>query len=47
MICPKCHKSYQGYPSISREDNKTKICADCGVIEALNKFLDHGMKGYE
>ena len=33
--CPKCHKQYSGYPAISREDNKTKICSECGQMEAL------------
>ena len=45
--CPKCGRTYQGYPSTSRVDNKTKICTDCGIVEALNAFQDHGMKPYE
>ena len=35
MKCPKCKKEIVGYPSISRFDNKTEICADCGTREAL------------
>ena len=38
-ICPKCHKGYLGYPAISREDNKTEICPDCGEKEALHEFI--------
>ena len=34
-ICPKCGKAYHGYPAISRKDNRTPICPDCGVREAL------------
>lgn len=34
-LCPKCHKQYSGYPAISREDNKTEICPECGQLEAL------------
>ena len=34
-ICPKCGQSYKGSPALSREDNKTLICPDCGVQEAL------------
>ena len=34
-ICPKCGKEYGGHPAISRTDNKTKICSDCGTMEAL------------
>ena len=33
--CPKCKKVYTGYPALSREDNKTCICPDCGTYEAL------------
>lgn len=32
--CPRCQKSYIGYPALSRVDNKTKICPDCGTEEA-------------
>ena len=34
-ICPKCGQPYKGRPALSREDNKTLICPDCGVREAL------------
>ena len=34
-VCPKCGQSYKGRPVLSREDNKTLICPDCGVREAL------------
>ena len=34
-ICPLCGKSYTGYPALSRTDNKTKICPDCGIYEAI------------
>lgn len=33
--CPKCHELYAGYPAISRSDNFTKICTDCGIAEAI------------
>ena len=33
--CPKCGKEYQEHPAISRTDNKTEICPDCGTLEAL------------
>lgn len=32
-ICPICKKIYTGYPAISRKDNKTLICSDCGMEE--------------
>ena len=34
--CPRCGRPYQGYPAISRADNVTKICPDCGIHEALD-----------
>ena len=37
-ICPKCGQSYKGIPALSREDNKTLICPDCGVREALESI---------
>lgn len=37
-ICPKCGLSYEGRPALSRDDNKTLICPDCGVREALESI---------
>ena len=34
-ICPNCGNPYRGYPAISRVDNETQICPDCGTREAL------------
>lgn len=34
-ICPICNEPYEGYPALSRKDNKTEICSLCGVREAL------------
>lgn len=39
--CPKCSKKYYGYPALSREDNKTEICSECGVLEALRAFRNN------
>ncbi len=36
--CPKCGKYYTGYPALSRGDNKTEICPECGMIEAIEAF---------
>ena len=33
--CPKCGAIYTAHPALSREDNETLICPDCGVREAL------------
>lgn len=37
--CPKCNKEYIGYPAISREDNETEICSECGTKEAIDEFM--------
>lgn len=37
--CPECGKKYVGYPALSRKDNKTKICPDCGVKEAIEMAM--------
>ena len=39
-ICPICGKQYFGYPALSRTDNKTLICPDCGVAEAIAVFMN-------
>ncbi len=43
-ICPKCNQEYYGYPSISRIDNRTKICDKCGLTEALTDFFEYEKK---
>ena len=37
-VCPKCLRGIDGYPAISRKDNKTEICSKCGELEALEDF---------
>lgn len=37
-ICPRCGKAYYEPASISRADNKTLICPDCGTREALESI---------
>ena len=34
-ICPICGERYSRVPAISRTDNKTEICPDCGIRQAL------------
>ena len=36
--CPKCGQTYTGRPALSREDNETLICPDCGTREALSSL---------
>ena len=33
--CPICGTAYRGHPAISRTDNETPICSDCGTRESL------------
>lgn len=34
-VCPRCGRPYTDYPALSRKDNETLICPDCGTREAL------------
>ena len=43
FVCPICGNTYNGYPAISRKDNKTEICPDCGVVQALVDYYNHNM----
>jgi len=36
--CPLCGSAYHGVPALSRKDNKTQICPDCGTREALESL---------
>lgn len=36
--CPRCNKVYSGHGAISRADNLTVICPDCGTREALQSI---------
>lgn len=37
-VCPKCGQPYTAHPAISRSDNQTLICPDCGTREALESI---------
>ena len=36
--CPRCGGIYSGAPALSRQDNQTPICPDCGTREALESL---------
>lgn len=40
--CPKCGRKYERLLALSRSDNKTMICDECGIKEALDS-LPHGI----
>lgn len=37
-ICPRCGRLYYGTPALSRGDNQTFVCPDCGTREALESI---------
>ena len=37
-VCPLCWRIYHGAPALSRTDNKTLICPDCGTRQALQSI---------
>ena len=37
-VCPLCGKLYSGVPALSRTDNHTPICPDCGIRQALESI---------
>lgn len=37
-ICPKCGQSYTERPALSRTDNLTAICPDCGTRQSLESI---------
>ena len=43
-ICPICGEDYDEHPAISRKDNKTEICPNCGVGEAFMNFCNYHKK---
>ena len=37
-VCPLCGKTYGEAPALSRTDNETLICPDCGTRQALQSI---------
>lgn len=54
-VCPRCwtnwipsNESPGGYPgALSRADNKTEICSQCGDAEALEDYYEGGCQPVE
>ena len=42
--CPACKDTVTDFPAISRRDNATEICSQCGNDEALADYF--GTKNY-
>ena len=48
--CPKCGRSLGDRPALSRRDNKTDICSECGFKEAMEdaqKIINSNQGGKE
>ncbi len=39
--CPRCTHPMSRYPALSRTDDKTSVCSNCGMEEAIEVF-EHG-----
>jgi predicted nucleic-acid-binding Zn-ribbon protein len=37
-VCPLCGNTYAEPPALSRTDNETLICPDCGTRQALESI---------
>ena len=37
-VCPRCGQAYHEHPALSRLDNETLICPDCGTRQALQSI---------
>lgn len=37
-ICPKCEREFERLLALSRTDNKTMICDECGTMEVLESL---------
>lgn len=46
-VCPLCGKTYHGHPALSRTDNETLICPDCGIRQALESICVTGDEAEE
>ena len=43
--CPVCHEMTDMRPALSRRDNETNICSECGTKEALEDYATGGEAG--
>ena len=41
--CPRCGDEITAFPALSRLDNETYICSECGTKEALFNFFHQGL----
>ena len=43
--CPRCEKEITTFPALSRRDNKTDICSNCGQTEAMEDYYKERWTG--
>lgn len=43
--CPRCGAMMTGFPALSRRDNRTDICSECGILEAMEDYTGDYYKG--
>ncbi len=39
--CPNCGYPIYGFPALSRKDDKTEICSNCGIAEAMSIYQNY------
>ena len=44
--CPRCNSAITTFPALSRRDNKTDICSDCGTAEGLEDYANQPYDGH-
>ena len=37
--CSICSSYYADYPALSRKDNATEICPECGIVESIQQII--------
>lgn len=47
MKCPSCKKEVVGRLALSRKDNKTQLCSECGMREGLSNIEFLSPEGIE
>lgn len=40
--CPRCEETIGEFPALSRLDNRTEICSQCGLSEAIFNLVSPG-----
>ena len=45
--CPICKTETTDFPAVSRRDNKTEICSQCGTNEAIEDFKNKGESNHQ